>query len=380
MKKFISVLCAAVLLTGCAAKKEAEVSEPEKAPVETVSEQEDAEEIQEAEGSRGEKEILQEVLGVEAEGVNYLSVEGTRVPEASVLAMIGKDSTSGFWKQVKAGAEQAVADLNESLGYTGDEKVKLLYDAPEKEDISEQIDIIDQMLDKNPDALCIGFVDINSGKTQLELAKANGIPVLAVDSGIENSLILSTIKTDNYQAGREAAEKLCDAMEDNGKVALLVHSSLTESGIEREKGFTEEIQANHPEVEIVNVAYRQQDERNVDEIVAAVLQEHPDLKAYFGTNDVVTRELVEALSLQGTEEHRVLAAGFDASAKLIQAVKEGRMTGVMAQNPWGMGYAAAVSAFRTMAGMDTASVIDTGYYWISSENMEEEIVSLLTYK
>ena len=105
MKKFISVLCAAVLLTGCAAKKEAEVSEPEKAPVETVSEQEDAEEIQEAEGSRGEKEILQEVLGVEAEGVNYLSVEGTQVPEASVLAMIGKDSTSGFWKQVKAGAE-----------------------------------------------------------------------------------------------------------------------------------------------------------------------------------------------------------------------------------------------------------------------------------
>lgn len=64
--------------------------------------------------------------------------------------MVGKDSASSFWKRVKAGAEQAVADLNEALGYTGNAKVKVTYDAPAKESVSEQIDIIDQMLDKNP--------------------------------------------------------------------------------------------------------------------------------------------------------------------------------------------------------------------------------------
>ena len=375
MKKFICILCVAGLLTGCAAKSGAEAKEPETVSAEAATELEKPEEQE-----KTEKEILQEVLGIEAEGMDYLSAEGIQVPEGSSLAMIGKDSASGFWKQVKAGAEQATADLNESLGYTGDAKIKLIYDAPEKEDIAEQIDIIDQMLDKNPDALCIGFVDINSGKTQLELARANDIPVLAVDSGIENSLIVSTSKTDNYQAGRKAAKELCEAIGDSGKIALLVHSSQTESGIEREKGFTEEIEQNHPDVEIVNTAYRQQDERKVDEIVAAVLQEHPDLKAYFGTNDVVTKELLNALDLQKAEETQVVAAGFDASAKLVQAIEDGRLAGVMAQNPWGMGYAAAIAAFRTMAGMETAKEIDTGYYWISTENLSEEIVDLLTYK
>lgn len=43
-----------------------------------------------------------------------------QIPEGSAIVMIGKDSGSGFWKRVKAGAEQAVTDLNSALGYTGD--------------------------------------------------------------------------------------------------------------------------------------------------------------------------------------------------------------------------------------------------------------------
>lgn len=192
--------------------------------------------------------------------------------------------------------------------------MKLTYDAPSGEDVSEQIDIIDQMLDKNPDAMIIGFVDVNSGKTQLELAEANGVPVLTVDSGIENSLIVSSVQTDNYAAGAEAARKICEEIGDAGQIALLVHSSETETGIERVKGFTEEIEANHPDVEIVNTVYRNQDERSVADIVAAVRAEYPELKAYFGTNDTVMKDLISALSVNGSEEDTLVVAGFDASA------------------------------------------------------------------
>ena len=59
--------------------------------------------------------------------------------------MVGKDSGSGFWKQVHEGASQAVHDINAALGFTGSDKVELNYDAPADSDIAEQIDIIDQM-------------------------------------------------------------------------------------------------------------------------------------------------------------------------------------------------------------------------------------------
>lgn len=388
MKKFIVFLCIAGILTGCAAGGEKKTAPEPEAKTEEVQEEkkeaEQTEEKQEEPLADTADEVMPEnfrdLFSIEAEGIDYLSVDGIRVPEGTSISMIGKDSASSFWKRVKAGAEQAVTDINTVLGYTGNDKVKLTYDAPSDESVSEQIDIIDQMLDKNPDALIVGYIDVNSGKTQLELAEANGVPVFAVDSGIQNSLIKTETKTDNYKAAAEAADRLCEAIGDSGEVALLVHSSETETGIEREKGFREEIEQNHPEVQIVDTAYVNQDERSAEEIVAAVMAEHPDLKAYFGTNDDVTRVLASVVPKFAPEGQTVTAAGFDTSAKLVQAVKDGTLTGVIGQDAFGMGYACVVSALRFIAGMDNASVIEPGYYWITAENAADATTQMLTYK
>ncbi len=389
MKKFIAILCIAGVLTGCAAggdktaapKEEAKTEEVQKKDTEKTEEKEtETAETEEASDEETMPENFRELFRIEADGIDYLSVDGITVPEGSAISMIGKDSTSSFWKRVKGGAEQAVTDLNEALGYTGSAKVKLTYDAPSGEQVSEQIDIIDQMLDKNPDALIVGYVDVNSGRTQLELAEANGIPVFTVDSGIEHALIQTETRTDNYQAAAEAAAKLCEAIGDSGEVAVLVHSSETETGIDREKGFREEIEANHPNVQIVDVTYVNRDERSAEEIVAAVMADHPNLKAYFGTNDKVTQVLATVVSKFAPEGQSVLCAGFDASSKLVEAVKKGTLNGVMAQDAFGMGYACAVSAFRYIAGMENASVIEPGYYWIDADNAESTMTQALTYK
>lgn len=391
MKKFVAMLCVAGLLTGCAVSGEKKTDEvkpeapaqTEETKEETAKPEEKTETAAETENEGDEQvmpENFRELFAIEAEGIDYLSVEGIEVPEGTAISMIGKDSASSFWKRVKAGAEQAVTDINEALGYTGNAKVKLTYDAPSKENVSEQIDIIDQMLDKNPDALIVGYVDVNSGKTQLELAESNGVPVFAVDSSIDNALIVSETKTDNCKAAAEAAAKLCEAIGDSGEVALLVHNSETETGIEREKGFREEIEQNHPNVQIIDTTYVNQDERSAEEIVAAVMADHPDLKAYFGTNDDVTRVLAAVVSKFAPEGQTVVAAGFDTSAKLVQAVKDGTLTGVMGQDAFGMGYACAVSALRSIAGLDNASVIEPGYYWINAENADDSVTQMLTYK
>ncbi len=375
-KKILAVLCVMGLLAGCTAGN-AENTAPQEAQEtlaqgegESPAEEAESEEPQETEteAEQSETALFQDYFDITSEGIDYLSVEGIQLPPGIRLSMVGKDSGSSFWKQVHEGAQQAVDDINKALGFTGDEKVQLNYDAPGDGDIAEQIDIIDQMLDKSPDALIIGFVDINSGKTQLELADSNGVPVFAVDSGIENSLIISESKTDNYQAGKEAAVRLCELIGDEGQIALLVHSSETETGIEREKGFTDEIEQNHPNVEIVNVAYQDQDERSTDDIAAAVLAEYPELKAY------------SALEMYGPEDRTITVTGFDAAHSEIESIQNGTLAGVMAQNPYGMGYASAVAAMREIARMENASVIETGYYWITAENLNDPATQLLVYK
>lgn len=379
MRKWLGILCAAALVLAGCGQQAAQEEKPEEAPVVQETEENETKPEEPVEEEEPEKSF-RELFSIEADGIDYLSVEGLEVPEGTVISLIGKDAGSSYWKNVKAGAEAAVADLNAALGYTKGAKVKLSYDAPEGDDVAEQIDIIDQMLDKSPDALMIGFVDVSLGRTQLELAEADGIPVLAVDSGIENPLIVNTCKTDNRAAGAEAARRLAEAMGESGQVALIIHSSVTETGIEREQGFREEMENNHPDIEIVDVAYRQQDGRSVDEIVAEDLKNYPDLKAFFGANQDVTTELMAALDKQAEEGREILAAGFDACENQVKRLQEGKLVGIVTQNPYGMGYASAVAAFRAVLGLPNAEMVDTGYYWMTAGNLEEEQAQYLCYK
>ena len=193
-------------------------------------------------------------------------------------------------------------------------------------------------------------------------------------------VITLTDKTDNYQAGAEAAHRLAELMGGSGQAALLVHSSETETGIERERGFREELEQNYPDIEIVSAAYQNQDERSVDDIVAAVFYEYPELKAYQAMNEETTEALISAIEMYGPEDRTILTAGFDASSAEMKDIEDGKLAGVIAQNPYGMGYAAAVSAFREIAGMDNADLIDTGYLWITAGNLGEPAAQQLIYK
>ena len=74
----------------------------------------------------------------------YDTVDGLTVEKGSYIAVVAKDLSAGFWKAVKAGAQQALDDLNASLGYNGNDKVYMTFEGPENEsDTNSQINIAD---------------------------------------------------------------------------------------------------------------------------------------------------------------------------------------------------------------------------------------------
>ena len=99
----------------------------------------------------------------------YDTVDGLTVEKGSYIAVVAKDLSAGFWKAVKAGAQQALDDLNASLGYNGNDKVYMTFEGPENEsDTNSQINIIDSVISENPDALILGIIDQQSGQAQME--------------------------------------------------------------------------------------------------------------------------------------------------------------------------------------------------------------------
>ena len=105
--------------------------------------------------------------------------------------------------------EQAVKDLNKTLGYSGEDKIKATFNAPDGEDIDEQVNILDEELARYPDALGIASIDEDACKVQFDAAAENGIPVIALDSGNTYQGIQCTVKTNNTEAAKNQPHISC---------------------------------------------------------------------------------------------------------------------------------------------------------------------------
>ena len=71
----------------------------------------------------------------------------------------------------------------------------------------------------------------------------------------------------------------------SGQVAVLVHDQTSRTGIDRRDGFLGQMEAEYPDIEIVDIQYGAGDQLKSTEIATAVIQAHPDLKGYFGANE-----------------------------------------------------------------------------------------------
>lgn len=335
----------------------------------------------------------------------YNNVEGLNLEPGTYISIIGKDDSSSYWTNVKKGVMQAADDLNKELGYKGSDKIKVTYNAPAKsEDIDEQVNILDEELSRYPDAVGIASIDSAACSVQFDLATANGIPVISLDSGNEYKGIQCIVKTDNEDAARTGAYKLANEIGDEGQVILVVHDSNSETAKERAKSFEEEIKNNYPSVSIVETIYCDKlddlkkkiavekdpnmsedlqksavEKMTDDEVMQYYLKKYPDLKGVFGTNESSTIFALEAL--QKTElAGKVALVGFDISEEQIAAMKNGEISGLVVQNPFGMGYASVVAAARTILQSGNEAVVDTGYIWVTKDNLEDESIQNMLYK
>ncbi|MCI6120728.1 MAG: substrate-binding domain-containing protein [Lachnospiraceae bacterium] len=399
MKKGSSVLavmlCVAMLACACAAPESSENKEPESSDNKQQVE---------------EKEYQGKLDQIEPSA--YDNVEGLHLEAGSYISIIGKAEEGQYWNEVKKGVDQAAADINEYLGYEGKDKVKVTYSGPETEDnVDEQVNILDEELARYPIAVGISITDANACEVQFDLAAENDIPVVAYDSGSDYQGLMATVSTDNAVAAREAATRLAELIGDSGEVILFVNDSKSKTSLDRENAFKEEIQNNHPNITIVesyhldrledmqkivadeiNAGTYQIDEESAEaksdvqiapaditeeDVIDYVLAKHPDIKGCFASNAPTVKKAIAGL--ERAEADDVMVVGFDADEEEMKALSDGRIDGLIVQNPFGMGYATVVAAARAALDMGNEAFVNTGYTWVTADNLEDESIQKMLY-
>jgi len=287
------------------------------------------------------------------------------------IPVISKGFQHQFWQAVRKGSEKAATDLN----------VTITFEGPETEaQVDKQMEMLQTAIDKKPAAICFAAVDSKAAIPLLEKAKAAKIPVIGFDSGVDSDIPLSTASTDNVAAAALAADKMASLM-GPGKhnVAIIGHDQTSRTGIDRVKGFTDQVKAKYPDITIVDTQYGGGDQLKSTDIAKAVLAAHPDLAGYFGENEgsiIGVLNAVKELNKAG----KLVVIGYDSGQQQIDAIKSGVEAGAITQDPIGIGYKCVEAAVKATKGETLPKTIDTGFHWFDKTNIDDPAIAALLYK
>ena len=245
----------------------------------------------------------------------YADISELDLEPGTYISVIGKTENSSYWQQVAAGVQQAADDINEKLGYSGSDAVRVLFNAPaDSEDIDEQVNILDEEMARYPDVIAIASIDENASEVQFDLAIANGISIVAFDSGNSYQGIQCTCMTNNTEAAAMGAEKLCEAIGESGEVALIVPDSVSGNAKDRVSAFQQEISENHPGVSIVETIYMDQ----LDELKREAAAEQLGVSA----EELATWTAEAAGEQTAIEEAETVADGTDGDEDTSENISE----------------------------------------------------------
>ena len=64
----------------------------------------------------------------------------------------------------------------------------------------------------------------------------------------------------------------------------------------------------------------------------------------------------------------------------MKALEDGELDGLVVQNPFGMGYAAVIASARTVLEIGNEAEVNTGYVWVTADNMNDDTITPFLYK
>jgi len=315
------------------------------------------------------------------------------------IDVIAKGFQHQFWKAVELGTQNAAKEFG----------VEVTFQGPDNESaIAQQVEYLNTAIAKKPTAICLAALDTKASIPSIQSAMEAGIPIIGFDSGVPDApegAIKANASTNNAVAGALAADELYKLIESKIKAAkepvrigVVAQESNSQSIVERTKGFvdkmTELCGADNVSVEghdslknekagakvVLDVGIPAE-VKDVDAAaVASAILEKKDLIAIYGSNEFAANAIItanEGLDKLGAD--KVIAVGFDAGKKLLDAVRAKTFAGAVTQDPVQIGYQAVKLAVEAADGKSVSDV-DTGAKWYNADNMDADDIKPCLYE
>lgn len=261
-----------------------------------------------------------------------------------------------FWERVQKGAQAAAAKDNIELTYASDP------------DPAAQADLVRNAVKDKVDGIAVTLAKPEAMKSAVSQAKAAGIPVVGLNSGIDawrSAGLLEFFGQDESTAGRALGDKL-DTLK--VKHTLCVIHEQGNVGLEARCAGVKKTFAGETENLYVNGT----DTDTVTAIVAARLKQDPTIDEVVTLGAQFALAAVKSVDESGS---KAKIATFDLNDDIVNAVKSGDVQFAVDQQPYLQGYLAVDSIWLyksngNFSGGGSAPVL-TGPAFVTKQNIAD---------
>lgn len=270
------------------------------------------------------------------------------------------DSANDFWTSLLEGAQMAADEYN----------VELSILAPEREDdYKMQNRLILEAIEEKPNAIVLAPSSYTEVTETAKKVREEGIPLILIDSFLDDPIEDVSIATDNFQAGVKMGTYLADKLDEESVIGIVSHVKGSSTAMEREKGLRNGL--GKFEQQIADVVFCNSAYEKAYEETKKMLAAHVNMNVIFGLNEysaVGAARAVRDLGLSG----KIQMVGFDNSIEEIQMLEAGIFSGIVIQKPFSMGYLGVEKAVSLLKGEKVSRRIDAGSELITKENIYTE--------
>lgn len=283
------------------------------------------------------------------------------VPEARrSVALVAKSTETEFWLSAFAGAQAATAEYNLELTISG---------PGTEEDYETQNKMIAQAVENGAEVIVFSAIDYERNAEAVDAAAQAGVGIVSIDSGVGSDQVSTYIGTDNYAAGKMAAQAALERVEGLLLVGIVNYNEGTANGQERVQGAVDAL-TESGRARITAVATTLVDAPRAQTDTIALLLDHPEINVLIAFNEPTSVGVARAIQVLERPDD-IFFVGFDSNVVTIDGLQDGCVDALIVQNPYAMGYLGVESAYKLLTGQGGGleAVVDTSTQIVDRENI-----------
>ncbi|MDR1491808.1 MAG: substrate-binding domain-containing protein [Planctomycetaceae bacterium] len=243
-----------------------------------------------------------------------------------------------------------------------------------QENLEQQVSFLNQSINRQVDGVIISPLDKFLIKKPLKRADELQIPYLFFDTNLftESKEHVPVVTSDDFSAGKLAADHMAKILHQKGKIIILRYSSLSTSTLKREEGFLEQIK-NYTEMEVVNSEYyagtvNSFAQEKAENLLRLFLRGN-QLKIHgifvsHGQTGVNMLNALKATNLNG----KIRFITFGTEDELVSGVLSLNIDALVVPRKVYTGYAAVETIAKQIRGEEISSLFDTGSDLVTLKN------------